>query len=157
MLLLLTAACGDDDGAKATATPDPGAATALPPLETPTPVPDNGPALSVAVNTGASYRPTAAELKALPMSEINADGNKKGVTIATLAQKVDAKAGYIVTIQGINADGKTVAFVRKPLSDLATSTVVIIDAQNHVSLASTLLPKTEWLQAVQSIAFQLAQ
>ena len=146
-------ACGSgDDAPKATATVA-SSDTQLPLLPTATPVAESAVGLSIAVNAGKSIAPTAKELKALPTMEINADGKKTGISIATIAKQVDAKDGAIVTIKGIRADGKTVAFVRKPLSELATTTVVVIDAQNHLSLASTSLDKSEWLQALESITF----
>ncbi len=152
MFAMLSSACGGDDAAKTTPTIVT-ADTPLPLLPTATPVPDTAVGLSIAVNAGKSIAPSAKELKAMPTIEINADGKKTGISIAALAKLVDAKDGALVTIQGVRADGKTVAFVRKPLTDLATSTVLVLDAQNHLSIASTSLDKAEWLQAVESISF----
>jgi hypothetical protein len=150
---LIVAACGGDDGAKPTEASANSADTPLPLLATATPVPSDGPALSVAVTRGKSLVPTVNELKAMQMTEINADGNKKGITIAALAKLVEANDNAVVTIQGVRADGRTMAFVRKPLSEVATSTVLVIDGQNHLSIASSKLDKAEWLQAVVAVAF----
>ncbi len=146
-------ACGGDD-AEPTKTTDTAGDTPLPLLSTATPVPSDGPALNVVLANGKSLVPTIDELKKLPTAEINADGNKKGITIDSLAKLVEANPAALVTMQGVRADGKTVAFVRAPLSDLATSTVLVIDDTNHLSIASTKLKKEEWLQAIVSVAFE---
>jgi hypothetical protein len=152
-LAVFIVGCGGDDAPKAATPAGPATATPLAPLPTATPVPDSGPALTVAVNAGKSIVPTVSELKAMPTSEINAGGTKKGISIATLAKLVDAKDTALVTIQGVRADGKTGAFVRKSLPELATTTVLVLDAQNHLSIASTFLGKEEWLQSVESVSF----
>ncbi len=149
-------ACGDDATSK-DASPAGGASLSTQPpseplLPTPTPVPNDGPAVAVS-SLKAQFYPTVAEFRTLPVVEIIAGGAYKGVTIATLAAKIQASDSNIVTIRGVRADGRTVAFVRKQLSEIATTTVLILDDKGHISIASTSLPRDEWLQAVVAVGF----
>lgn len=166
---LLLLACGDDDDgaplpagetSPAAASPRPAGGeqptpTSTPekPVATPTPASDKAIALTVVAGE-KNFNPSVAEFRALPVSEINAGGTRKGVLMADLAAKVAGKADAYVVIQGYRNDLKTLAIVRKRLSEIASNTVFTIDEQGHVNIASSVLPEIEWLKAVSSIAFQ---
>ncbi len=165
---LLLVACGGDDSESApTATGTGEPLSEVPttstganqqptpdrPLSTPTPASDKAIALSVVAGE-KHYNPSVAEFRALPVTEIRADGTKKGVLMADLAAKVAGKEDAYVVIQGYRNDMKTLAIIRKRLSEIASNTVFIIDEQGHVNVASSALPQIEWLRAVSSIAFQ---
>lgn len=167
-LALVLAACGDDDdgpagGFSAAGSPSASAAdnTAVPnqqptpdrPLPTATPASDKAVALSIAAGE-KHYNPTVAEFRALPTTEIDAGGPQKGVLLNDLAAKVGGQPDAFVSIQGYRNDLKTLAFVRKRLSEIGSNTVLSIDDQGHVNLASSALPQIEWLKAVSVIGFQ---
>jgi len=123
------------------------------PLSTPTPASDSAIALSIAAGE-KRYTPTVAEFRTLPTTEIAAEGAQRGVLLADLAAKVSAAPGSVVTIQGYRNDMATLAFVRKPLAEIASTTVFLVDSAGHLNIASTNLPKIEWLRAVSVIGFQ---
>lgn len=166
---LLLVACGDDDGpspspsetATGVASAETSATGSAPnqqptpdrPVPTPTPASDRAIALTVVAGE-KNYNPSVAEFRALPESEINAGGPKKGVLLSELAAKVGGKADALVVIQGYRNDMKTLAIIRKRLSEVASNTVFTIDEQGHVNVSSSTLPEIEWLKAVSSIAFQ---
>lgn len=174
-VLLLAAACGGDSDDKNTA--DSGATasatltdtqarqtattkgleqptTADQPLPTPTKLPDDGIAIQ-AVGTGAVYAPKLAEFKALPTIEIKVDGQSyTGVSLATLAEKSKAAAGVSVTIDGVRPDGKRQGAVRFPLADIAANTVLVLAGDGQLSVASSSIPKEQWLIRVTSVAFR---
>lgn len=165
--LLLVACGGDDSEPEPTATGTGEPLSEVPttgtganqqptpdrPLATPTPASDK--AIALAVVAGEKhYNPTVAEFRELPVKEISAGGAKKGVLMSDLAAKVSGKEDAYVVIQGYRNDLKTLAIIRKKLSEIGSNTVFIIDEQGHVNMASSALPQIEWLRAVSSIAFQ---
>ena len=124
------------------------------PLPTPAKLAENGIAIQVA-GAGPLYAPTLAEFKALPTSEIKVDGKSySGVTIATLAEKSKAATGVPVTIDGVRADGKRQGAVRFPLADIATTTVLVLAEDGQLSVASTSIPKEQWLIRVTAVSFR---
>jgi hypothetical protein len=170
---LLSAACGGDDeagqatGDDAAATPTLSAADAqrtavaaqdqpqVPdtPLAKPTPVPSDAPVVQVVAGQ-ARFAPTKAEFEALPTAEIQANGKTvKGVTIATLASRAGAGAGAVVTIQGTRADNLRLGAVRFALSEIGENTVVTMDDEGHLALASSFIPPEQWLNTLTGIAF----
>ena len=170
---LLFAACGGDDddsqaaGDDATATPTLSAADAqrtavgaqdqprVPdtPLPNPTPVPDDTPVIQVVAGQ-TRYTPTKAEFGALPTAEIQAGGKTvKRVTIATLAAQVAAGADTVVTIQGTRVDNLRLGAVRFALAEIGENTVVAMDEEGHLTLASSFIPADQWLNTLTGIAF----
>lgn len=162
------AACGGGDSKKpasqasasaaATGSPEPSTGLEQPAaddhvLPTPTKAAADGVALSV-VNGKESFLPKVSEFNSLPTAEIKADKSYKGVTIATLGEKVKAADGAYVTVQGVQMDGKRMSILRLPLSDIGSNTALVIDAAGHLSLVSSSIPKNQWLTAVTSVAFQ---
>ena len=171
-VLIIAAACGGSDDknspADATVGPTPTAAEAHQtadqgqlqpsapdqPLPTPVPLAEDGIAIQV-VGVGAPYAPTLSAFKALPTVEIQAEGQSyKGVTLATLAQKSKAASGVSATIDGVRGDGKRQGAVRFPLADIASNTVLVLAADGQISVASTSIPRDQWLIRVTSIAFR---
>lgn len=173
-VLVVAAACGDDDGAApapgdetATTAPggngnangesDTGEPTATPTrtIATPTPIPFTGIAIIVASRQG-QFAPTLEEFKQLPVTEITLPGGETvtGVTIATLAGQIDIGEAAVVTIEGFAPGFGTKRFVRRPIEEIASETVVYETAGGHLALASTVLPEDEWLDGVASIAFE---
>jgi len=162
---IVLSACGGGDakpadsgtaGASATAATGSGAnqqPTPDRPLATPTPASNDAIAISIAAGE-KRFTPTVAEFRALSTTEITAGGAQRGVLLADLAAKVGAAPGSVVTIQGYRNDMATLAFVRKPLAEIASTTVFIVDESGHLNIASTNLPKIEWLRAVSVIGFQ---
>ncbi len=123
------------------------------PLPKPTPVPDDTPIVQVVAGQ-TRYAPTRTEFAALPTAEIQADGKTvKGVTIATLASQVAAGADAVVTIQGTRVDNLRLGAVRFALAEIAENTVVTIDEEGHVALASSFIPADQWLNTLTGIAF----
>lgn len=173
-LTLLLGACGGDDdsspnggGDDATATPTLSpmdaqrtavAAQDQPqvpdtPLPKPTPVPDDTPVVQVVAGQ-TRYTPTKAEFGTLPTTEIQANGKAvKGVTIATLASQVGAGADTVVTIQGTRLDNLRLGAIRFGLSEIAENTVVSLDDDGHLALASSFIPADQWLNTLTGIAF----
>lgn len=124
------------------------------PLPRPTPVPDDTPVVQVVAGQ-TRYAPTRAEFAALPTSTVQgADGKQsEGVTIATLASQVGARADAILTIQGTRVDNLRLGAVRFPLADIAENTVVVMDEDGHLALASAFIPADQWLNTLTGIAF----
>jgi hypothetical protein len=123
------------------------------PIPKPTPVPDDTPIVQVVAGQ-TRYAPTRTEFAALPTAEIQADGKTvKGVTIATLASQVAAGADGVVTIQGTRVDNLRLGAVRFALAEIAENTVVTIDEEGHVALASSFIPADQWLNTLTGIAF----
>lgn len=173
-VLLLAAACGGDSGDKKAADASSAAgptvteaqarqtataksleqpSVADQPLPTPTKVADDGIVLQV---IGANaYTPTLAEFKTLPTAEIRVDGQAySGVTLATLAEKSKAATGVAATLDGVRPDGKRQGAVRFPLGDVASTTVLVLAPDGQLSVASTWIPKEQWLIRVTSVAFR---
>jgi hypothetical protein len=157
--LALAACGGGSSAAPPTATAEPPTATPdtlqqpTPSDPLPTPAPARDEALALAVTFGdRQFLPTVADFRGLPVTSVGNSG-EKGVTIAALAEKVGAPSGALVTIQGYRSDLKTIAFVRKPLGEIASTTIAVLDDEGHVNLVSTSLPAQEWLRAVIFIAF----
>lgn len=124
------------------------------PLPTPTPVPDDGTALTV-VSKEHNFAPKLADLKGLKQDKVDANGKSySGVSIQTLADQVSAKAESNVTIQGIRSDGKRVGIVRFALSEIGSNTVLVLDEKGHLALASSKIPAEQWIIAVDSVSFQ---
>lgn len=123
-------------------------------LPTPTKLAADGIAIQV-VGTGPVFAPTLAEFKLLPTSEIKVDGKSyTGVTVATLAEKSKAATGVPVTIDGVRPDGKRQGVVRFPLADIATTTVLVLAEDGQLSVASTSIPKEQWLIRVTAVSFR---
>ena len=175
--VLLFAACGGDsdspsggDAATATTGPTLTAAQARgtevargleqptatdKPLPTPTRLPDDAPAVQVVGASGAPYIPKLSEFKALPTAEIKVDGQAySGVTLSTLLAKVNPPSTAIVTIDGVRGDGKRQGAVRFPLSTIGDSTVLTAGKNGELSLASTSIPKDQWLIWVTGISIR---
>ena len=92
--------------------------------------------------------------KALPQAEIAADGARKGVALATLAEKVGAGPDSVVTIEGRSQDLARTSLYRGSLRDLASKAVFTIDAQGSVAFVASSVPKEQWLAAVVGVSFQ---
>lgn len=174
-VLLLSAACGGGSGGKspaaATGTAGPTltpkqaqqttTAKALEqptaidvPLATPTKLPDDGIVIQVA-GAGAPFAPKLSEYKTLPTIEIKVDGQAySGVSLATLAEKSKAAAGVAATIEGVRLDGLRRGIIRFPLADIATTTVLVLAPDGQLALASSSIPKDQWLIRVTSVAFR---
>lgn len=169
--VLLLSACGGDSN-KTTATPEPGPtltaaqqrqtqtakSLAQPtaedkPLPTPAPVPEDGVAVQVAGASGTPYAPKLSEFRALPTSEIKVDGQSyKGVTLSALLAKVNAANTAVVTLDGTRSDGKRQGAVRFPLADIGESTVLVLGNGGELNVASTSIPKDQWLIWVTGIS-----
>lgn len=160
---LLLGACGGDDddsnndtGAPASETVENGEGTPRPKQEVslpaPTPVGDEDQALSVVAGE-TNYTPTLAELRALPTTEIEANGTRTGISIATLASQVGAEGG-VVTVQGLSEDLKRLAYARGGYDEIASETVLVLGEAGHFDLYSSVLPESEWVKVVIAISFQ---
>lgn len=169
----LAVACGDDDGddttpadanmATATSETDNGdangdsepAPTATRVVATPTPIPFSGTAIVVASREG-QYAPTLEEFRGLPTVELTLpDGRvQAGVTLETLAAKVDLGEAVVVTIEGFSPGFGAKRFVRRAIDEVASTTIVYETAGGHLALASTVLGEDEWLEGLVSIAFE---
>ena len=122
-------------------------------LPTPTKAAADDVALTV-VNGKESFLPTVSAFGGLPTTEVKADKSYKGVTIASLGEKVKAADGAYVTIQGVRMDGKRMSVLRLPLSDIGSNTALVLDDSGHLSLVSSSIAKDQWLTSVVSVAFQ---
>ncbi len=121
-------------------------------LPTPTPVPDTSPVIQVG-SSGNIYAPSKAEFATLPRIKISSGGKDyEGVSLAVLAEKGAPRTGAIATIQGTRFDNLRLGAIRFPLADIAASTVLIMDASGHITLASTSIPSEQWLKDVISVA-----
>jgi hypothetical protein len=158
--LLATACGGDSSGsskspsaaAGASGTPAAPTPTLGPVLPTPVSPPEAGPALTVNSLT-SEFAPTPAEFRALPTIEIDANGKKTGVSLATLAEKVGANPQTQVTIQGYHLDGRSIGFARYPLADIGAASVLVMDPQGHISFVSAKVPQQDWLNYVTNVSF----
>lgn len=139
---------GADGGAEPTATPTRTVAT-------PTPIPFTGTAIIVASRL-EQFAPTLEEFKQLPATELTLPGGRaiSGVTIETLAARIDIGQAAVVTIEGYAPGFGAKRFVRRPIEEIASQTVVYETASGHLALASTVLPEEEWLEAIVSVAFE---
>ncbi len=171
LLLLAVAGCGgDDDGSDATATSDASsnngtpAATLTPsesptatpdePIATPTRVADTDPLM--VVNYGETVlQPTAADLAAMPQSEIEAaDGETyTGVTLVDLAAAMGAPSDGYVEMRGIRSDGIRLVTLRYFLAESGTDTVVYVAESGNVDLVSASVPLSNWLTAIMAISY----
>jgi hypothetical protein len=168
--IVLLAACGRDnstksDAASATSTLTAAERTkvALTPVTLPTvqdqPLPtavklSSDDVVLTVVAGKERFVPKVAEFANLPTAEISAGGKTfKGVTLASLAEKVKAPSGAIVTIEGTRADGVRLGNVRFPAADIAATTVLAPDDKGHLSLYSTTVPQEQWLVQVTGVAF----
>jgi hypothetical protein len=159
---LLVASCGGDSSSAKTATPAKSTSPAGPATvagqptkdqgqPTPTKVPDDGIVLTLA-SSGKQYRPKLSEFKALPQSDIDVNGKKQsGVLLADLVKQVPAGSSGFVQIQGLESDLKKVANVRFKLDDVASTTVLMLDPDGHVNVASSSIPEAQWVKAVNAI------
>jgi ABC-type glycerol-3-phosphate transport system substrate-binding protein len=156
-VMLIAAACGggddsgpnDDEAAETTA-----AETPTPVIRLPTPKPaEPDTVVLTVVRAKESYTPTFAEFRALPATEIDADGKKSGVALTALAARVGAGPNSVVTIEGRGATGIE-AYFRGKLSDAAASTAILsIDDQGLITLYGSAVPKEQWLNTVVGISF----
>jgi hypothetical protein len=167
--LLAVAACGDDDnttdgGPAASANPsDPPPATvstrnpgieqpsANAGLPSPTVLKDDDIALIVG-SRGTAYQPTIGELKALPQATIQAGGTKTGVLLSVLAAKVSGQPTDFVTITGRLQNLAQAGAIRFLLSEIGDTTVIYVDGEGRVTLASTTIPQEQWLTAITDIS-----
>ncbi len=156
-VLLGAAACGGDDAGDAAT--DAGTTA----IETATPTPDSvlpapkaraeGDVVLVVGTRKKSFQPTLAEFRALPTGEVDAGGKRTGVTIATLAGKVDGTAAGFVTVEGRTTDLKRQTLYRGPLKD-AGSGVLVLDDKGVLTFYSPALPKDQFITVVESISFE---
>lgn len=151
---LLAAACGGDDNRSssegdASATVEP----TLPPVRpTPTPVSESFPVVEVTSPQG-EFRPTAAEFRAIPTLDVDAKGKKTGVSLAELGARVKASPTTMVTIRGFSPDGRRDMFIRYPLAQVGSSSVLVIDGSGYLTLHSTAIPEAEWLTHIVSVSY----
>lgn len=160
--LLAGAACGDGDAkpaasatvaASPTARPQTGQPTTSQPLPTPTPVAETALALQVVSGTNR-YLPTLKEVKALPQTELEIDGQKqKGILLKDLVAKVPPGRSGIVTIEGLRADMQHVGSIRFALADVAETTLLVLTDRGHLDLVSSTIPKEQWLKVVTGVVF----
>ena len=163
-ILLLGAACGDgpdkDEQDEATAAADvspvsnPNEQPQVPDkqLPTPTPVPDSVPLVQV-VAGGKTFTPTRPEFGDLPKTKVEAGGKTyEGVTLSALATQAGAGEGAIATIQGTRMDNLRLGAIRFALSEIGSSTVLYLDENGHLLLASSSVPQDQWLKDVTGIA-----
>lgn len=151
---LLVAACGGGNNSNDSA-PGSGATedASLPPVRpTPTPVPESFPVLEASAGR-SEFKPTAPEFRSLPTADIDARGKKTGVSLATIAERVQANPTSMVTVRGFSPDGRRDMFIRYPLAQVGTNTVLVIDASGALSLFSASIPESEWLIHVQSVSY----
>ena len=162
LLAAFAAACGGDSDKKAGASPTVAGGASGVGVGTPTPEAGAvarpspivvGKAFDVSA-VGQEYAPTLEDLKGLPQTEITVNGKKySGVSLATLGTKVKSVPGAQVTVQGYRPDWKRVAFFRLPSAEVAAETVLFLDAEGYISVASTKVPEGEWLKSVISVGF----
>jgi hypothetical protein len=160
LALVPLAACGggnDTDhatpsGASPTLTATP--TLVAPSLPSPSPVADDALALQVVRTDGKGGGKTAAELRALPQTDMNLDGGKQtGITLAELGKEVEAPATAIATVTGRSLNGTRVGIWRGTIADNGTTAMVVIDSQGLVSLVGSSIPKEQWLTVVESVSF----
>jgi hypothetical protein len=167
-------ACGDDDDAPAERSPDRGGSPAASPGDPITPVDESGLAqptadqglppispaaeddlaINVSTAAGSVYAPTVAEFRQLTTTTIEAGGPKTGVLLSTIAAQVSAAEGSLVTIEGRQPNADRGGQIRYALSEIGSSTVLILDGEGHVALASSAIPGEQWLLAITNISFQ---
>ncbi len=163
-LALAFAACGGGDSDESPENGDadttPGAETTTPqptptdaPLPSPTPVPDDFVVVQV-VSAGEVFAPVRSELVALGESTISHDGDDyTGVSIGTLAAHMEAREGAVVTIEGTRSDNLRLGVIRFTLDELAETTVLTVSETGHLDLASSFVPREQWLTTVTGISF----
>lgn len=163
MVGLLTVACGGEDGdgkATSTAVPgDPGAVGANltptptpPPMKKPAPPPAQGVALEI--SGPQFFGPSISELKGLMTTPITVNGKTyTGVTLAALAERVKAPAGVVMTVQGYRSDYSRIVFHRSEVAANGATTVLYIDSEGYINMASTTIPEADWLKAVMTVGF----
>ncbi len=165
VLLTVAAACGGDDGDEnengPTATPQDrqsvGVGTATPeapPPPKPSPITE-GLAQALEVSTlQKTVTFTFDEFKALPKAQITVNGKTySGVSLATLASGIEAAPTALVTVQGYRPDWRRLQFIRYPSVDVGAETVLFIDPEGYISVASTKINDAEWLKSVVSVSF----
>jgi len=163
-VLAFGVACGDGGDSpdetptgaagEATATLEPDQQPQVPdkPLPSPTPIPDDVPVVQV-VSAAKLFAPLRSEFAALPKTKISAGGKDyEGVTLAVLAEQAAAGADTVATIQGTRTDNLRFGAIRFPLSEIAGSTVLVLDDSGHVLLASSAIPPEQWLKDITGIA-----
>lgn len=162
-ILALSAACGDGpdkdeqeqtQAAEQSPVSNPNEQPQVPDkdLATPTPVPDGVPILQV-VGGGNAFTPTRPEFAELPKTKLDANGKTyEGVTLAALAEKTGADGASVVTIHGTRLDNLRLGAIRFSLGEIASSTVLFLDENGRMVLASTSVPQEQWLKDVTSIA-----
>lgn len=164
-LLALATACGDGDkkgdaqetpAAEASSTANVNEQPQVPDKElpSPTPIPDTLPVIQVAFG-GKVYAPTKADFSSLPKTKLSAGGKEyEGVPLSALAEKAAASGDAVATIQGTRTDNLRLGAVRFPLSDIGSSTVLVVDDGGHVALFSSSIPQEQWLKDVTAIALR---
>jgi hypothetical protein len=156
---LLLAACGGGGDGDDPATP--GAEGTAGPTATPTPqllptppkATDDEQILNVSSGDNV-FVPTLKEFRDLPKTKIDAKGQREGVSLAELANRVSAPAEATVTLQGYRNDGRKIQFVRQPLKDIGSESVLSLDEAGRVRLFSSKLGEEEWLVNVVVVSFQ---
>ena len=155
-LFVLAAACGDGSGTEPTAQPTP-VATAASPSAVPTLLPPSPKAeTDVAVQVVAgdkSYQPTVADLRALPQVNLSGAG-VTGVALASIGEKLDVRAGAIVTVEGRSDDLARPRYWRGVLDEHARTAVLVVDDSGRVTLAGSSIPKEGWVYDVEGISFE---
>lgn len=156
---LLVAGCGGGGDGKDEAN---GAEAGASGPTTPTPTPqllptppkalDDEVVLSVSSGENA-FTPTLAEFKGLPRTKVDAKGEKEGVSLTALAERVSAASDSYVTLQGYRADGRMIAFIRQPLAEIGSESVLMLDETGRLYLVSSKIPEDSWLINVTMVSF----
>lgn len=161
LLLGGVVACGgdskDDEPTAVPGTPtlglEPSPTKAAPRVrETPTATPNESIALAVGGRrAGSEYAPTVAEFRALPTATVK---GQTGVTLGTLVAKAGKGTATIATIDGTASGGAMGGAVRKPIDEIASTTIFVMDEQGHIKMVSDTFPETEWLTVVTNITLE---
>jgi hypothetical protein len=157
-------ACGGGDSPAATPSPAPTESPTPEPNKQPTaedrvmPTPTQlpGDAIAFVVVSGkTTYSPNPDEARALDRTSVTAEGKTyTGISVATLAKKVSAKAETIFTIQGVRSDGKRIGFIRGSLTEMGATTVFVPLEDGHFNVVTSSLPSQQWISFANSLAFQ---
>jgi len=155
-LFIFAAACGDGSGTEPTAQPT-AVATAASPSAAPTLLPPSPKAeTDVAVQVVAgdkNYQPTVADLRALPQVNLSGAG-VTGVALASIGEKLDVRAGAIITVEGRSDDLARPRYWRGVLDEHARTVVLVVDDGGRVTLAGSSIPKEGWVYDVEGISFE---
>jgi hypothetical protein len=124
-----------------------------PPFGAPPKIIGNQPAFTVVAGRD-TYIPTFEEFKALPTVQITVAGKTyRGVSLASLAERMKANPQTPVSVQGYGPGFNRQQFIRYPLAEIGSETVLLVDPDGYISVVSTKVPEGEWLRAVISVGF----